>query len=94
MSPEEAIVRGQRAKAMLSDSLFIDAMQTLEADVFEAWSRCAIRDKDGQHELLLMIQTARKFKAIFEQIVATGEFAAKDLNPPKLTRILDRFGLR
>lgn len=93
MSPEELAARGERARQFLNDSLFQEAMQTLERDVFEAWSTCAIRDKEGQHELLLMIQTARKFKAIFENIVATGELAKADIKAPRLKRVLERFGV-
>lgn len=92
MTPEKEISRGVRAQQILEDELFKEAYRILEQDIFDAWSQSKIRDKDGQHELLLMIQTARKFKAIFEHIVATGEMAKQD-KPSQLTRVLERFGV-
>ncbi len=93
MSPDELIRRGESARRLLNDPLFMEAMERIEKDVFEAWSRSAIRDKEGQHELLLMIQTARKFKAIFEDVLLTGELETKALQKPRLVRELQRFGV-
>lgn len=93
MTPEAALVRGERARQLLEDPLFKETIEALEKDIFEAWARTGIRDKEGQHELLLMLQTARKFKAMFEAHVATGEFVKNDLQKPQVTRILQRFGL-
>jgi hypothetical protein len=93
MTPDELIVRAERAQRLLQDPLMTEAFERIETDVFEAWSRSAIRDKEGQHELLLMIQTARKFKAIFTEIIATGEVEKNKLKEPKLKRVLERFGV-
>lgn len=93
MTPEELIIRAERAKQLLADPLIADSLKRLETDIFEAWAKTGIRDKEGQHELLLMVQTARKFRNIFEQIVMTGELEAQRLKTPKLTQILDRFGI-
>lgn len=93
MTPDELIHRGERAKQLLADPLIADSLKRLETDIFEAWAKTGIRDKEGQHELLLMVQTARKFRNIFEQIVMTGELEAQRLKTPKLTQILDRFGI-
>lgn len=93
MTPEQLIIRADHANRILNDSLFQEAMQTLERDVFEAWARMPIRDKEGQHELLLMIQTTRKFKAIFEAVLYSGKLEKKELERPKLKQVLGRFGL-
>lgn len=93
MTPDELIIRAERAKQLLAEPLIVEAFKRLESDVFEAWAKTGIRDKEGQHELLLMIQTARKFRAIFEQIVITGEIEAKNLTTPQLKRQLERFGI-
>lgn len=93
MTPDELIVRAEQAKRLLADPMVQEAFKRLETDVFEAWARTGIRDKEGQHELLLMVQTARKFRGIFEQIVMTGEIEADRLKTPKLKRTLERFGV-
>lgn len=87
------MVRAERAKQLLEDPLIKESLEKLEQDVFEAWARSGIRDKEGQHELLLMIQTARKFKGLLEAVVITGQIESQRLKTPKLTRVLERFGI-
>ena len=93
MTPDELILRAEKAQRLLNDPLIREALQTLEKDVAEAWATSAIRDKEGQNELLLMMKTARKFKAIFETYVQTGEVEKSKLQTPRLTRTLERFGV-
>lgn len=93
MTPDELIVRAEAARRILNDELFKESLEKLEKDIFDAWSRIPIRDKEGQHELLLMIQTARKFKALLETVLMTGEVEKKNLRKPQLTRTLERFGV-
>lgn len=88
----KAIKRGDLANRILQDAIFVECMEKLEKDVFEAWARSGVRDKEGQHELFLMIQTARKFKALFESLVATGEIEKNALKAPRL-KLLGRFGV-
>lgn len=93
MTVDELIQRGERARQLLADPLIAEALTRLEADIFEAWAKTGIRDKEGQHELLLMIQTARKFRAILTDVMVTGEIEAHRLKTPKLRRTLERFGV-
>jgi hypothetical protein len=41
----------------------------------------------------LMLQTTRKFRALLEQIVMTGEMEAHQIKTPRLKRELERFGI-
>jgi hypothetical protein len=93
LTPDELIIRGESAKRLLNDPLFVESLEKLESDIFEAWARTGIRDKEGQHELLLMVQTARKFKALLATVLMTGEVEAKQLQKPTLNKVLERFGV-
>ena len=93
MTPEQAIIRGEGARRILDDQIFRESMDKLEADICEAWAQMPIRDKEGQHELLLMMQTARKFKALLQTILQTGEYEKSQLQKPQLKRVLGRFGI-
>jgi hypothetical protein len=93
MTPEQQILRAEKAQQLLNDPMIAEAFERLEKDVAEAWARSSIRDTEGQHELLLIMQTARKFKAIFSEYVATGELLKQRLQTPKLKRTLERFGV-
>lgn len=90
---QDLIIRGERAKQILEDPMFKEAQEKLERDIFEAWASTGIRDKEGQHELLLMLQTARKFNALFRSIIATGEMEKNAIKTPALKRTLERFGI-
>lgn len=94
MTPEEVVLRAEKARQLLEEPLIKEFLDALERDVADAWKRCPIRDKEGQHELLLMVQTVLKFKALFAKCLADGEVAKADLRPPRITRVLERFGVR
>jgi hypothetical protein len=93
MTSDEQILRAEKAQRLLQDPLMAEALERLEKDVSDAWARSSIRDKEGQHELLLMMQTARKFKAIFTEYIQTGELLKHQLKTPKLRQVLTRFGV-
>jgi hypothetical protein len=93
LTPDQAIQRGERAKQLLEEPLIAESLKRLETDIFEAWARAGIRDKEGQHELHLMVQTARKFRALLEQVMVTGQLEANQLKTPPLKRTLERFGV-
>jgi hypothetical protein len=93
MTSDELILRAEQAQRILNDPLISEAFETLEKDVAEAWASSAVRDKEGQNELLLMMKTARKFRAIFTALVMTGEVEKSKLKTPQLTRVLERFGV-
>ena len=93
MTPDQLIQRGERARQLLDEPLIAESLKRLETDIFEAWARAGIRDKEGQHELHLMVQTARKFRALLEQVMVTGQIEAQSIKTPKLKRALERFGV-
>lgn len=73
MTDAEKMARAERAKVLLSDPLIVEALKTLEDEVFQAFADSPVRDKEGREELSRLIKTARKFKGLLERAVADGQ---------------------
>ena len=79
MSIEQAITRGAHAKRLLEDQMLTEAFENVEKAIHEKWASAPLSDRDGQHELLLMLKLMRDVRANLEQAVADGNFAADKL---------------
>lgn len=92
MTPEEKVLRGHEAQRILDNELVKEAFEKAEKDLFDAWAACAIKDAETQHELKLLLMSAKKFKAIFEGYIQTGKLAQdqlpKESNLKKLRRLV------
>lgn len=86
MTDETEVVDGRQAQYILDHPLTLRAFQTLERDIVEQWAECPLRDRDGQHELLLMLKVMRKFQAIFRAYVDAGDIAEARAQVPNLRR--------
>lgn len=79
MTPNEEIERGERAQRLLRDPLLLEAFASVKAAIHERWEQAPVRDKDGAHELKLMLNLLRDVQANLEQAVRNGRFAADSL---------------
>lgn len=92
MTTDAEVVEGHQARYILDHPLTVRAFKTLEDEIVEQWANCPLRDRDGQHELLLMLKVQRKFKAIFEGYIDAGMIAEERAKVPNLMRTrADRF---
>lgn len=86
MTDETEIVEGQQAQYILDHPLTLRAFRQLESDIVEQWAECPLRDREGQHELLLMLKVMRKFQTIFQSYVDAGRVAEERSKVPNLRR--------
>lgn len=93
MTPERIIERGEYAKQLLDNEILQDSFRIIERDISAAWANTPIRDKEGQHELLLMRKMLDKFKGVLLEVINDGEIEKNKLQTPKLKRTLERFGV-
>lgn len=75
--------RAARAKSILEDSAYQDAYEAVRAAIIEQWEQCPIRDKEGAHELKLMLKIHKDIEAHMRKAVKDGEFAAEELKRDK-----------
>ena len=79
MSLEADIERGQHAKRLLNDPLIREAFETLSGTLHAAWESSPIRDREGQHEIKLMLKLLSDLKGYFDLALSDGELAAQTL---------------
>jgi hypothetical protein len=75
VSAAEEIRRGERAQALLHDPLVAEALAALERAAIEEWRATAPHDVETRERAWLMLQLAQRFRAHFENLVASGSLA-------------------
>ena len=70
-------LREARAKSLLSDELFNEAVDTLEKDITDAWNHTGIHDTEARENLWLSLRLLERIRLHLTSIVETGEMAKK-----------------
>jgi hypothetical protein len=79
MSLEADLDRGVRAERLLANPLLIESFDMVRAAIIEKWEASPMRDKEGAHELKLMLKLLTDVRANLEQAVTDGKLAAAEL---------------
>ena len=96
MSDEHKLLKaqeqGSKAKTVLESEAFQSAFNGVKSAIVDAWQECPIRDKEGAHELKLMLKLMKDIEGHLQKAVADGQFAAKELKRDKTIsqKIADR----
>lgn len=88
MTAEQDIARGERARLLLAEPLFIEAFETLEQELTDAWANSPARDADGRETLWLSLKLTRQIRQHVISVMETGKMAEMQLER------LSRPGLR
>lgn len=84
----EENARAVKARELLENTLYIEAMERLEAAITDKWKNCAIDNRDQREYAFLMISLLKQFKAHFESLVQRGVMAEEKLAQLKKNKIL------
>jgi len=76
---ETQVDRGVRAERILNDPLVVDAFNVVAATLHAAWEAAPIRDREGQHELKLMLKLLSDLKGYFDLAISDGQLAAEEI---------------
>lgn len=79
MTQEERLDRGIKAERIINDPLYADAYEQVKAAILSAWESAPVRDREGQHELKLMLKALGDVRAVFERAITDGKIVADDL---------------
>ena len=79
MSAAEDIQRAEHAKALLSDKVLKEALDSIEKEIMERWEACPARDREGREELWIYFKTAKKFRGILQGAIESGKIAEFEL---------------
>ena len=72
---DKDLKRGSHAEQLLRDELFNEAFDTVESAIIDKWKTCPIRDREGEHELKLMLVLLGDIKGYIVEVMNTGILA-------------------
>jgi len=73
-------MRGDDAARVLESKAFQAAMALLKSEIVSEWSKCPVRDAEGQKLLLQLHKLANKFEGLLTGMVETGKLAQLNLD--------------
>lgn len=76
MSEQAEVDRGEAAKRLLDDPLLIEAFDGIRKAILEKIEDAPIRDRDGVHELKLMLKLLKDVRSHLELAIANGKVAS------------------
>lgn len=79
MKAKNDMSRAVRADELLSNPLYIEAINAIEVSLHEAFKDSGLDDEKLRHELWQRMQLLKQFQAKFEHIVREGKKAKETL---------------
>ena len=94
MNLNEESQRGQNAEKLLGNELFAEAFDKLREAILTSIEEAPIRDKEGVHELKLMLKVLKDVKGHIIQVVETGKMASIQIMEQEKLDRLKKSGLK
>lgn len=67
--------RGFEAEQLLENPIFKEALANVRAGIINAWAEAPLRDREGAHELKLMLKLLDDVALNIKRVVDTGKMA-------------------
>ena len=80
MDKEKEIQRGHRAKAILEDEIFAEAIQKVSAELDHEWINSPIRDTEGRERIYMMKRMLNVVLIQVKSVMETGKLASTQEN--------------
>jgi|TARA_R110002051_G_scaffold12185_1_gene43097 hypothetical protein len=77
MDLEKEQQRGQRAKAILEDEIFVEALQKIRQDLELQWLNSDIKDSEQRENIFLMRRMIEVVVMQLQSVLETGKLATK-----------------
>lgn len=84
MSIQDDIDRGIKAAKLIEDPILKEAFQSVRDAITDSWENAPVRDREGHHELKLMLKLLTDVESYFTRAVVDGKFAAEELKRQNL----------
>ena len=80
METEKEIQRGQQAKRILEDPIFVEALQKVSQELDQEWINSPIRDTEGREKIYMMKKMLGVLHVQLQSVMETGKLASKQIN--------------
>ena len=80
MELEKEQQRGHRAKAILEDEIFVEAIQKVSGELDAEWVNSPVRDTEGREKIYMMKKMLNVLLVQLRSVMDTGILATKQIN--------------
>ena len=80
MNLEKEQQRGQQAKRILEDPIFVEALQKVSQELDQEWINSPIRDTEGREKIYMMKKMLGILHVQLQSVMETGKLATKQIN--------------
>ena len=80
MEKEKEIQKGNRAKQILEDEIFAEAVQKVSEELRQEWLNSPIRDTEGREKIYMMEKMLNVLLVQIKSVMETGKLASKQVN--------------
>ena len=80
MSLEKEQQRGYRAKALLEDEIFTEAIKKVSDELDLEWINSPVRDIEGREKIYMMKRMLNVLLVQLKSVMETGKLATKQIN--------------
>jgi len=80
MDKEKEIQRGQQAKRILEDPIYVEALQKVSQELDQEWINSPIRDTEGREKIYMMRKMLNVLLVQLQSVMETGKLASKQIN--------------
>ena len=72
--------RGQQAKRILEDPIYIEALQKVSQELDQEWINSPIRDTEGREKIYMMKKMLNVLHVQLKSVMETGKLATKQVD--------------
>jgi hypothetical protein len=80
MELEKEQQRGHRAKTILEDEIFVEAIQKVSGELDAEWMNSPVRDTEGREKIYMMKKMLNVLLVQLRSVMETGKLASKQIN--------------
>jgi len=80
MDKEKEIQRGQQAKRILEDPIYVEALQKVSQELDQEWINSPIRDTEGREKIYMMKKMLNVLHVQLKSVMETGKLATKQVD--------------
>jgi len=80
MDKDKEIQRGELAKRILEDPIFVEAVQKVSSELRQEWLSSPIRDTEGREKIYMMEKMLNVLLVQIKSVMETGKLASKQIN--------------
>jgi|TARA_Y100000031_G_C8216003_1_gene383361 hypothetical protein len=80
MELEKEQQRGHRAKTILEDEIFVEAVQKVSGELDAEWMNSPVRDTEGREKIYMMKKMLNVLLVQLRSVMETGKLASKQIN--------------